>query len=110
MYNFKKLANIIFISCLALSLTIYISRKAEVNKYLIKDIKNKESKNFKIHINSATVKDFTNLPGIGPSLAKRIIDYRNKNGSFETTQSLQQVKGIGNSKYLKIEKYLTIKR
>ena len=109
MYNYKKLAKIIFITCLVLSVSIYISRKAEVNKYLIKDIDNENIKSYKVNINTASDKEFTNLPGIGPNLAQVILNYRNKNGSFENIQDIKNVKGIGKSKYLKIEKYLTIK-
>ncbi len=109
MYNYKKLANLIFITCLILSISIYISRKAEVNEYLIKDIDQKGSKSYKVNINTASDKELTNLPGIGPNLAQTIIHHRNQNGSFENLKDLENVKGIGISKYSKIEKYLTIK-
>ena len=51
-----------------------------------------------VNINTATVQDFENLPGIGPVMAQRIVDYRNEHGPFKTVEELTKVKGIGESK------------
>ena len=48
-----------------------------------------------ININSATAAELETLPGIGPVLAQRIIDYRNTYGSFRTVGDLMNVSGIG---------------
>lgn len=50
---------------------------------------------FPIDINSADSDLLTALPGIGPTLAKRIIDYRTVNGPFERPEELLNVEGIG---------------
>lgn len=62
----------------------------------------------KININTATSEQLQLLPGIGESLAQRIIDYRNQNGNFTTTEDLLNVSGIGEKKYANIKDYVTI--
>ena len=52
-----------------------------------------------VHINSATLAQLDTLPGIGPVMAARIIDYRKKNGHFLTIADLQKVSGMGAAKY-----------
>jgi competence protein ComEA len=49
----------------------------------------------KININRANAQQLDALPGIGPTLAARIVDYRNANGGFDTVTDLGQVAGIG---------------
>ena len=56
-----------------------------------------------ININKATEKEFETLPGIGPSLASKIIEYRNQNGKFESIEDIKNVNGIGDNKYEKIK-------
>lgn len=48
-----------------------------------------------ININESDMFELTRLPGIGEGLAKRIVDYRTKNGNFETIQDIMKVEGIG---------------
>ncbi len=49
----------------------------------------------KIDINGAGVSELELLPGIGPSLAQRIVDHRNKKGPFSSVAQVEEVKGIG---------------
>lgn len=51
----------------------------------------------KIDINSASAAELTELPGIGPVLASRIVAYRAEHGPFQTLDALTAVKGIGPS-------------
>ena len=51
--------------------------------------------NSKININRATAKELETLPGIGPTRAQAIIQYRNTNGAFRKIEDLMEVKGIG---------------
>ena len=48
-----------------------------------------------VNINTAGVDELDSLPGIGPVLAQRIVDYRTAHGAFRSTEELTQVEGIG---------------
>lgn len=58
-----------------------------------------KKKNGPININRATAAQFDSLPGIGPVLAQRIVNYRKVNGPFAAIEDLQKVSGIGTSKF-----------
>lgn len=62
----------------------------------------------KVNMNTATAEQFTVLPGVGPKLAARIVEHRQKAGSFKTVQELLNVKGIGEKNFEKIQGYLTL--
>src|SRR3989338_4005575 len=57
-----------------------------------------EAKN--VNINSADIKAISTLPGIGPKLAQRIVEYRTQNGLFKDKETLKNVPGIGPKKFL----------
>ncbi len=62
----------------------------------------------KININTATQTQLETLPGIGPSTALKIINYRTENGKFKTIEQIQEVSGIGENKFNKIKEYICI--
>lgn len=62
-----------------------------------------------ININKATETELQSLPGIGASLASRIIEYRNQNGKFSKIEDIKNVNGIGDSKYDNIKDFITVK-
>ena len=74
-----------------------------------KDIKNKESKENMININTANQGELERLPGIGTTIAKNIIEYRNKNGNFKEIEEIKDVTGIGENKFEKIKDLIKIK-
>jgi comEA protein len=62
----------------------------------------------KININTATVSDLIQLPGIGEKLAGNIISYRENNGPFKSMNELIRVEGIGTKKLSILTEYLTV--
>lgn len=56
-----------------------------------------------ININTATQTQLETLPGIGPSTADKIIQYRKENGNFKNIEDIKNVSGIGDSKYENIK-------
>ncbi|MBI2485467.1 MAG: helix-hairpin-helix domain-containing protein [Deltaproteobacteria bacterium] len=62
----------------------------------------------KVNINTATVEELVTLPGVGDSVAKNIVEHREKNGGFKTTEELINVKGIGEKKFEKIKDLVTV--
>lgn len=66
-------------------------------------------KNNKININKATQTELETIPGVGPSTALKILDYREKNGKFSSIEDIKNVSGIGDAKYEKMKDYITVK-
>ena len=62
----------------------------------------------KININTADQAALESLPGIGPSLAQRIIEHRDTNGPFGSIQDLLDVSGIGEKTLANLEPYITV--
>ncbi len=62
----------------------------------------------KININEADEAVLMGLPGVGKSLAGRIIEYRDKEGRFRSVEEIKNVKGIKNSLFEKIKDNITI--
>ena len=62
----------------------------------------------RIDLNTATEADLDTLPGIGPALAQRIIDYRTQHGAFRTVDELRNVSGIGDAKFAEIKDLVTV--
>lgn len=62
-----------------------------------------------VNINTATQKELESLPGIGPVSAQRIIEYRNRVGTFRSVEELENVKGIGPKKLEQIRPYVTVR-
>lgn len=61
-----------------------------------------------IDINSADQKQLESLPGIGPALAKRILEHRQKNGPFKAPIDLLNVRGIGEKKFQALKDRITV--
>ena len=62
----------------------------------------------RIDINTASAAELELLPGIGPTLAERITDFRARSGPFRNIESLQRVRGIGPKTVEKIRPYAVV--
>lgn len=61
-----------------------------------------------VNVNTATAQQLEGVPGIGPSMAQRIVAYREKNGPFKKLEDLMNVQGIGEKSFLKLRPYLSL--
>ena len=61
-----------------------------------------------LNLNRATEEDFDALPGIGPRLAERILEYRKSAGAFHSLDELRAVKGIGKKTFERIRPLVTV--
>ena len=62
-----------------------------------------------ININSADEATLDRLPGIGPALAQRIIEYRQTNGPFQTIEEIMRVRGIGQAEFTAIKNLISVR-
>ena len=61
-----------------------------------------------INMNTATLKEWVQLPGIGEVYAQRILEYRSTHGDFTRLEDLMEVKGIGQKRWEKLRIHLYI--
>jgi competence protein ComEA len=61
-----------------------------------------------VDLNTATVAELDSLPGVGPVLAQRIVDYRTQHGPFATVDQLREVDGIGESRFGELRGRVTV--
>lgn len=61
-----------------------------------------------VNINKASLEELQTVRGIGPSLAERIIQYRDEHGRFERPEDLVNIRGIGEAKFEKIKSQISI--
>lgn len=62
----------------------------------------------KISINAATLEQLTQLNGVGPATAQKIIDYRNQVGSFQSLEEIMNISGIKEKLFAKIKDYICL--
>lgn len=87
----------------------YEKTKRQEREYLEEELEDYvDIKDEIININTASVGELIKLPHIGPATAKKIIDYRKKNGKFLHTKELIRITGVGKSTYEEIKEYITL--
>lgn len=63
----------------------------------------------KININTADEKSMESIPGVGPATAKKIVDYRTKQGKFASIEDIKNVSGIGDKKFESMKDFISVK-
>lgn len=61
-----------------------------------------------LNLNTATAAELESLPGVGPVLAARIVQYRDQHGGFRTVDELNDVPGIGDATFRELESRVTV--
>ncbi len=62
----------------------------------------------KVNLNTATLEQLQTLPGVGPAVAKRILDHRTKVGKFSKIEEILNVKGIGEKRFQRMKDRLVL--
>ena len=84
----------------------YISINSAIN--VTDQTESNDNADGRMDINTASLQQLQLLPGIGETLAQRIIDYRTENGDFATVEDLMKVSGIGERKFEALKPYVKI--
>src|SRR5262249_1876023 len=61
-----------------------------------------------VNLNTATLEQLQTLPGVGPVLAERIVDFRERNGGFHSVDDLRKVTGIGDARFTELKARVTV--
>jgi competence protein ComEA len=61
-----------------------------------------------VNLNTATIDQLEELPGVGRATAQRILEYRQKSGGFKKIEELMNVKGIGEKSFLKLKPLIVV--
>ncbi|WAW14262.1 helix-hairpin-helix domain-containing protein [Peptostreptococcus equinus] len=68
----------------------------------------KSSNNRKININTASKEELDSIPGVGPSTADKILEYRKEKGRFNKIEDLKNISGIGDKKFEKMKNNVSV--
>lgn len=94
----------------ALAVLVFLGTLLRYFNLEVRDVKpftaSSKEQSLKININSASAFELQDLPGIGPVLSRRIVEYREQQGLFQEINDLKKVKGIGSHTAANIKKYI----
>lgn len=99
--------NAFFVPKINIPAVVYVdnSNKNESENYDLEESGDKSS----VNINTASADEIEKaLDGVGPSIAQRIVDYRENVSEFKSKQDIKNVKGVGDKLYKKIENNITV--
>lgn len=85
---------------------IYVPRQGE-GDLPVQPLSGERSSDFRVNINTADAVTLETLPGIGPALAQRILDYRQSHGPFVRAEDIMEVSGIGEATFEKLRDHIT---
>lgn len=74
----------------------------------VSEVRRSPNRSQPVDLNRATAADFDQLPGVGPVLARRMVDYRKSVGRFHAVEDLRAVKGIGKKKFERLKPFVTV--
>jgi competence protein ComEA len=89
---------------------VYVPKKGEIidvgakSSYAAKPT----AKRGKVNINKAAAEELDKLPGVGPAIAQKIVEYRDSSGGFKSVEELNNVSGMGDAKYKDIKDLVTV--
>ncbi len=103
--------------CLEDGQKLYIPCEGErVEEYItleneegIIEVTDSSDTNSKININKATEEQLQAIPGVGPAMAQKIVQYRKEKGDFKSIEDIKNVSGIGDKKFEGLKQYIIIK-
>ena len=85
---------------------VSLSINSESNRIAQENVQS--SNNGLLNLNAANLNQLETLPGIGPVLADRILEYRRNNGMFQNVEEIMNVTGIGEKRFESIKEFITV--
>ena len=61
-----------------------------------------------VNLNTATASELERLPGVGPAMVARILEYRQKHGGFKKVEDLMNIQGIGEKRFLELRAQIVV--
>ena len=99
-------------AAVAIGMTILLAQRISVglSSFRQVDIRRVEKKpvQFLVDINQASWPEIAQLPDVGETLARRVVESRKREGPFQTVSDLRRVRGFGQVKFKRIEPYLSV--
>jgi comEA protein len=103
----RRLFAVTGITLLVLSMATLVGA-ADTQNAMPSGTKAKPTATSPVNLNTATTAELQTLPNVGPAVAARIIEYRQKNGGFKKIEDLMNIKGIGEKRFLKLKPLVTV--